>query len=108
LCARRQDRFRLRVQGEAAAAFRDELARAGVAADAVGRQLREADSARALLEWAHDGDVLALPIHAAAARDAVVALLDRLQATGWVPGRPLPAADAANGAGAPSARSATT
>jgi ABC-2 type transport system ATP-binding protein len=30
LCARRQDRYRLRVQGDAAATFRDELARAGV------------------------------------------------------------------------------
>jgi len=30
LCARRQDRYRLRVQGEAVAAFRDELVRAGV------------------------------------------------------------------------------
>ena len=29
LCARRQDRYRLRVQGESAAAFRDELVRAG-------------------------------------------------------------------------------
>lgn len=31
LCARRQDRYRLRVQGEAAEMFRDDLARAGVA-----------------------------------------------------------------------------
>jgi ABC-2 type transport system ATP-binding protein len=30
LCARRQDRFRLRVQGQAVEAFRDELVRAGV------------------------------------------------------------------------------
>jgi ABC-2 type transport system ATP-binding protein len=30
LCARRQDRYRLRVQGDAAEAFRDELTRAGV------------------------------------------------------------------------------
>jgi ABC-2 type transport system ATP-binding protein len=30
LCARRQDRYRLRVQGEATAAFREELIRAGV------------------------------------------------------------------------------
>jgi ABC-2 type transport system ATP-binding protein len=31
LCARRQDRYRLRVQGDSAGAFRDDLARAGVA-----------------------------------------------------------------------------
>jgi cyanophycin synthetase len=99
--------LRGRRPGEVPDLLQDELARAGVAADAVGRQLREADAARALLEWVREGDVLALPIHAAAARDAVVALLDRLQASGWMPGRPLPPADAANGAGAP-ARNATS
>jgi UDP-N-acetylmuramyl tripeptide synthase len=100
--------LRGRQPGEVPDLLQDELARAGVAADAVVRQLREADAARALLEWAHDGDVLALPIHAAAARDTVVALLDRLQASGWVPGRPLPASDAADTAGLPGTRNATT
>ncbi|MGH8030640.1 MAG: hypothetical protein ACREO3_11985, partial [Arenimonas sp.] len=59
---------------------------------------------------AHDGDVVALPIHAAGARDVVVAMLDRLQASGWMPGRPIPPADAANGSGngLASARNATT
>jgi hypothetical protein len=37
--------------------------------------MSELDAVRAALAWAQPGDVLALPVHSAAARSAVVALL---------------------------------
>jgi UDP-N-acetylmuramyl tripeptide synthase len=82
--------LRGRRPGEVPDVIADELARAGVPPERVGRELREVDATRALLAWMRDGDVLALPVHAAAARDVVVALLDRLQAEGWRPGEALP------------------
>jgi UDP-N-acetylmuramyl tripeptide synthase len=85
--------LRGRRPGEVADLIEAELSRAGLPAAATTRLLRETDAARLLLEWLRDGDVLALPIHAPAARDAVVALLDRLQAAQWRPGLALPAAE---------------
>jgi hypothetical protein len=37
----------------------------------------ELEAVRCALEWARPGDVLALPVHSAAARTAVLELLDR-------------------------------
>jgi UDP-N-acetylmuramyl tripeptide synthase len=82
--------MRGRRSGEVPDLIAAELARAGLPGDAVARELREVDAVRALLAWVRDGDVLALPVHGAVARDAVVALLDRLQASDWRPGRPMP------------------
>jgi cyanophycin synthetase len=84
--------LRGRRPGEVPDLLADELARAGVPAAIVDRELREAEAARGLLGWVRDGDVLALPVHSATARDTVVALLDRLQASGWLPGMPVPEA----------------
>jgi UDP-N-acetylmuramyl tripeptide synthase len=92
--------LRGRRPGEVPGLIEAELFAAGVPAAATTRLLRETDAARLLLEWLRDGDVLALPIHAPAARDAVVALLDRLQAAQWRPGLALPAAEAVRVAGA--------
>jgi len=89
--------LRGRRPGEVPDVIADELARIGVPGDRVGRELREVDAARTLLAWMRDGDVLALPVHAASARDAVVALLDRLHSDDWRPGKALP--PAATGAG---------
>ena len=81
--------LRGRAPGEVPALLRDELVHRGISDATLDCHLREADAARALLAWCASGDVLALPIHAAGAREEVVALLDRLQATGWRPGEEL-------------------
>jgi UDP-N-acetylmuramyl tripeptide synthase len=75
--------MRGRVAGEVAGILRDELARQSVPADAVIECLDELDAVRGLLAWAKEGDVLVLPTHGVQARQAVVELLDGLQATGW-------------------------
>jgi UDP-N-acetylmuramyl tripeptide synthase len=81
--------MRGRVAGEVANILRDELVLQGVPVEAVIECLDELDAARGLLTWAHDGDVLVLPTHGAAARQAVVELLDRLQLVNWHAGMPL-------------------
>jgi len=59
-------------------------------ADTIVDSLDEIDAVRGLLNWAQDGDLLVLPTHGTQARQAVVALLDQLQATDWLAGTPLP------------------
>jgi UDP-N-acetylmuramyl tripeptide synthase len=82
--------MRGRVAGEVADILRDELAVRGVPADAVVECLDEIDAVRGLLTWAQDGDMLVLPTHGTQARQAVVTLLDQLQATHWIAGSTLP------------------
>ena len=82
--------MRGRVAGEIAAILRDELLRQGLPDAALVVCLEEARAARDALAWAQPGDVLVLPIHEPAARDDVVALLDRLQAGHWRAGTALP------------------
>jgi len=82
--------MRGREAGEVAAILRDELLRQAVPADAVIECLDEFDAARNLLGWARDGDLLVLPVHGVQARQAVVGLLDSLQAAGWEASRPIP------------------
>ena len=68
-----------------------------MAEDALPVCLDEARAAHEALAWARNGDLLVLPVHEPAALDAVVALLDALQASGWRAGDPLspiPEADA--------------
>ena len=52
------------------------LLRAGVAPTALQMRMSELEAVHAALAWAQPGDVLALPVHSAAARAAVVALLE--------------------------------
>jgi UDP-N-acetylmuramyl tripeptide synthase len=82
--------LRGRESGEVAAILRDALLAAGMAEDAVPVCLDEAHAAREALAWARAGDLLVLPVHEPAARDAVVALLDRLRDAGWDAGQALP------------------
>ena len=82
--------MRGRTAGEIAAILHDELLLQGLPADALVVCLEETRAARDALAWARPGDVLVLPIHDPAARDDVVALLDRLQATQWHAGLALP------------------
>ena len=83
------DYMRGRIAGEIAAILRDELLQQGLPESALAVCLEEARAAREALAWARAGDVLVLPIHEPAARDQVVALLDRLQATHWRAGSAL-------------------
>jgi UDP-N-acetylmuramyl tripeptide synthase len=82
--------MRGRAAGEVAGILRDELLRQGLPDSALVVCLEETRAAREALSWARPGDVLVLPIHEPAARDEVVALLDRLQAEGWQAGAVLP------------------
>ena len=86
------DYLRGRASGEVAAILFGALRAAGLPADALPVCLDEADAAREALQWARPGDLLVLPVHEHARRDAVVALLDRLQAEGWRAGQCLPEA----------------
>jgi cyanophycin synthetase len=82
--------MRGRAAGEVAGILRDELLRHGIAETAMPVRLSEVDAVREALKWTREGDVLVLPVHGYAARDAIVAMLDRLQADSWQPGMPLP------------------
>ena len=50
----------------------------------------EVESVRAALAWARSGDLLLLVVHSHDARLQAIALLQRLQRDGWIPGQPLP------------------
>jgi hypothetical protein len=52
--------------------------------------LDEALAVREAMAWARAGDLLVLPVHEPAARDAVVAMLDALRDAGWDAGQALP------------------
>jgi len=67
--------------------LRQVQARAAVQSARAG--VDEARAAREALQWAQPGDLLLLPIHEPNKREAVVAMLDCLQAKGWQPGTPL-------------------
>ena len=67
--------LRGRAPGEIPRIIRAELLRLGLDASALPVCDNELDAARYALDWAHPGDVLALPLHSPAARAAVVALL---------------------------------
>jgi len=67
--------LRGRAPGEVPRLIYAALSRAGVARSALQMRMSELEAVHAALDWARPGDVLALPVHAAAARAAVVALL---------------------------------
>jgi UDP-N-acetylmuramyl tripeptide synthase len=82
--------MRGRVAGEVAGILRDAMVHNAVPVQAIVECLDELDAVRGLLTWARDGDVLVLPTHGVQARQAVVELLDGLQATRWSAGTALP------------------
>ncbi|MFT3789597.1 MAG: DUF559 domain-containing protein [Rudaea sp.] len=82
--------LRGRPPGDVIAILRGELIARGIVADNIVDAVEEIDAARTALEWARDGDLVVLPIHTKEGRADVVALLDRLAATNWQPGNPLP------------------
>jgi UDP-N-acetylmuramyl tripeptide synthase len=79
-----------RGSGEIAAIMRAQLLEDGVSVEAIVTCLDEVEAVRLPLAWARDGDLLVLPIHEMEARDQVSALLDRMTASDWQPGDPLP------------------
>lgn len=70
--------LRGREPGSVPVLLREALLEAGVAADDIATELAEVDAVKALLAWALPGDVLVLPVHALAAREAVTGVLDRI------------------------------
>ena len=84
------DYLRGKDSGHVAAILRQSLLATGMDEDALPICLDEAEASRQALAWAQPGDLLVLPVHEPARRDAVVALLDRLRDEGWRAGQPLP------------------
>jgi UDP-N-acetylmuramyl tripeptide synthase len=77
--------LRGREQGEVPRIIRAALLRAGMPESALPLRMTEVDAARCALEWARPGDVLALLVHSAAARAAVLALLEEQKGGEQVP-----------------------
>jgi len=67
--------LRGREPGEIPRLIRAALLRAGLPESALPVRMSELEAVRCALEWAQPGDVLALPVHSAAARAAVLAML---------------------------------
>jgi cyanophycin synthetase len=68
--------LRGREPGEVPRLIHAALRRAGLPEEALPIRMSELEAVRCALEWARPGDVLALPVHSAAAREAVLALLE--------------------------------
>lgn len=79
-----------RAPGEVAAIMRQALADAGVPDAAIDTRLDETDAALALLSGMRAGELVVLPLHEIAAREAVVRVLEAMRARQWRPGDPLP------------------
>jgi UDP-N-acetylmuramyl tripeptide synthase len=69
--------LRGRAPGEVPRILRAALLRAGLPAEALPLQPTETDAVHCALAWARPGDVLALPVHALAARAEVLEVLRR-------------------------------
>jgi cyanophycin synthetase len=67
-----------------------QLVQSGLHAGQLRICLDEVEAVRSILEWAQNGDVLALPVHGLQEREAVQALLDAMQMQDWQPGQTLP------------------
>ena len=67
--------LRGRPPGEVPRLIQAALLRAGIASSSLQMRMSELEAVQAALAWAQPGDVLALPVHSAAARAAVVELL---------------------------------
>jgi UDP-N-acetylmuramyl tripeptide synthase len=67
--------LRGREPGEVPRLIHAALRRAGLPESGLAVRMSELEAVRCALEWARPGDVLALPVHSAAARSAVLSLL---------------------------------
>jgi len=85
-----EDFLRGRAPGEVPAILRAALLGRGHAESALSVRLGEVDAVRAAIAWARRGDVLVLPVHSRLARNAVVALIERMRRDGWRAGQALP------------------
>jgi UDP-N-acetylmuramyl tripeptide synthase len=72
-----ESQLRGRAPGEIPGIIRAELLRLGLPESALAVRNSEVEAARYALDWARPGDVLALPVHSASARAAVVAMLEK-------------------------------
>jgi cyanophycin synthetase len=79
-----------REAGEVPAILYAQLVQSGLHAGQLRICLDEVEAVRSILEWAQNGDVLALPVHGLQEREAVQALLDAMQMQDWQPGQTLP------------------
>jgi cyanophycin synthetase len=82
--------IRGREPGEVAAILRVALIENGVPESRITIELDEVEAVRTILEWAQDGDMLALPIHSTVGRAEVEALMQVLTDTTWEVGVKLP------------------
>jgi UDP-N-acetylmuramyl tripeptide synthase len=80
--------LRGRPPGQVPALLADEFSRLGVSEEAISWAGPEIAGVRRALEWARPGDLLVLAVHED--RPAVLDLLDRLAASEWRAGDPLP------------------
>ncbi len=76
-----ETQLRGRAAGEVPRIIRAELLRLGFAESAAPVSSSEVEAARCALDWSRAGDVLALPLHSAGARAAIVAMLQNQQAS---------------------------
>ena len=79
-----------RAVGEVAAIMRQALRDAGVPDTGIETRLDEIEAGLALLRDMRIDDLVVLPLHEIAAREAVVRVLDAMHARQWRPGDPLP------------------
>ena len=84
--------LRGRTPGEVPGLLSDEFRQLGLPSGALSRVGPEIEGVRAALEWARAGDLLVLAVHEN--RRAVLNLFDRLAASDWHAGEPLPGAPA--------------
>ncbi len=82
--------LRGRGAGEVPAILYRALARAGVAEAAIEQAPDEIAAVRRALAWARPGDALLLAVHSREGREATLALIERLRASAWLAGQPLP------------------
>lgn len=87
---KRDDYLRGRPPGDVAGIIAAELGRLKVDPARYAVAEDEIQSVRAALRWAQAGDLLLLPVHSHGARIQAMALMQRLQDSGWRPGLPLP------------------
>ncbi len=80
--------LRGRAEGEVPDLLLSELRAAGAPPEALDRADSELEAARQAFEWSRPGDLLLLVSHSN--REGIVALVERLQVTGWRPGSTVP------------------